>query len=145
MPSIQRTIHIRAKPDAVFDLISRVEDFSRYTQVIKQIERIEGNTYRWRISVAGFELDWDAAVTELRRPSRLTWESIRGIENCGSFDLKPDADGTEIRFTMAYRLPNVILEKIVDTIAAPIMQRVASEILEQVRSRLEPPRSSSGQ
>lgn len=138
MPAIERTLFIRAHPEAVFDLIARVEDFSRYSRIIREVRGIGPDTYHWIIRVAGIEFDWDSVVTEARRPHRFTWRSVRGIENGGTFDLKPARGGTEVCFTMEYRLASPILERIIDNIAAPIMRRVATEILEQVRRRLEP-------
>jgi uncharacterized membrane protein len=137
MPAIERTLLIQADPAAVFDLISRVEDFSRYSRVIKKVTAIGPNRYRWVIGVAGLELSWDSEVTETRRPRRFAWRAIRGVENYGAFHLKPADGGTEICFTMEYRLANPILEKIVQAVAIPLMQKVAAEILEQVRRRLE--------
>lgn len=139
MPTIERTISIRAAPEAVFDLISRVEDFPRYSRAIRAVRALGHGAYRWTTSVAGFELEWDSVVTgETQRPRHFAWRSIRGVENGGCFDLRPVASGTEVRFTMSYRLASPLLERIVDAIAAPLMQRVAGELLEQVRRRLEP-------
>lgn len=139
MPAVERTVVIGAVPEAVFDLLSRVEDFPRYSRVIRTVRALGRDTYRWTIRVAGFELEWDAVVTEETRcPRHFAWRSIRGVENGGCFDLRPVAGGTEVRLTMSYRLANPLLERVVDTIAAPLMQRVADELLEQVRRRLEP-------
>lgn len=139
MPTIERTTSIRAAPEAVFDLISRVEDFPQYSRVIRAVRTLGRDTWRWTIRVAGFELEWDAVVTEeTRRPRHFAWRSIRGVENGGCFDLWPVAGGTEVRFAMSYRLSSPLLERLVDAIAAPLMQRVAGELLEQVRRRLEP-------
>lgn len=137
MPSIERILTVRAEPAAVFDLISRVEDFARYSRTIRQVQAIGPNAYRWVIQLAGLTLEWESAVTEAERPRRFAWRSTRGLENGGCFDLKPAAAGTEVRFTMSYRLASPVLERIVDAIAAPLMQHVAAEILEQVRGRLE--------
>ena len=138
MPAIERTISIRAAPEAVFGLISRVENFPLYSPTILEVRTIGRDTYRWTIGVAGFDLEWDSVVTgETRRPRHFAWRSIRGVENGGCFDLRPVAGGTEVRFTMSYRLASPLLERIVDAIAAPLMQRVAGELLEQVRRRLE--------
>ena len=142
MPVIEHTIFIRAAPEAVFDLISRVENFSQYSPAIREVRTIGRDTYRWVVSVAGFALDWDSVVTEKMRPARFAWRSVRGVENGGLFRLAPANGGTEVRFTMEYRLANPILERIVNTIAAPLMQRVAGELLEQVRRRLEPAHSN---
>ncbi len=142
MPAVERTLFIRAAPEAVFDLIARVEDFSQYSPAIREVRALGRDTYRWVVSVAGFALDWDSVVTEKTRPARFAWHSVRGVENGGLFRLAPADGGTEVRFTMEYRLANPILERIVNTIAAPLMQRVAGELLEQVRRRLEPAHSN---
>ncbi len=139
MPTIEHTISIRAAPEAVFDLISHVEDFPRYSRIIHAVRSLGHDTWRWTIRVAGFELEWDAVVTgATQRPRHFAWHSIRGVENSGSFDLQPATGGTEVRLAMSYRLANPLLERLVDTVAAPLMQRVAAELLEQVRRRLEP-------
>ncbi len=138
MPTIERTAPIRAAPEAVFDLISRVEDFPQYCRVIRAVRALGHDAWRWTIRVAGFELEWDAVVTEeTRRPWHFAWRSIRGVENSGSFDLRPVAGGTEVRLAMSYRLSSPLLERLVDAVAAPLMQRVAGELLEHVRRRLE--------
>lgn len=144
MPAVERTILVRAAPEAVFDLVSRVEDFSRYSRTIRAVRAIGPDTYHWTIGVAGFELEWDAAVTRKERPRYFAWRSTRGVENGGHFRLAPADGGTEVRFTMVYRLPNPVLERIVDAVAAPLMQRVAGEVLEQVRRRLEAARAERG-
>ncbi len=138
MPAIERTITVRAAPEAVFDLISRIEDFPRYSGTIHAVRALGRDTWRWTVRLAGFTFEWDSQVTaDTRRPRHFAWRSIRGTENGGCFDLRPVAGGTEVRFTMSYRLANPWLERIVDTIAAPLMQRVAGELLGHVRGRLE--------
>ncbi|MEK7816217.1 MAG: SRPBCC family protein [Pseudomonadota bacterium] len=139
MPAVERTLFIRAAPEAVFDLIARVEHFPQYSPAIREVRALGRDTYRWVVSVAGFALDWDSVVTEKTRPARFAWRSVRGIENGGLFRLAPADGGTEVRFTMEYRLTNPLLERIIDAIAAPLMERVAGEILEQVRRRTENP------
>lgn len=139
MPTIEHSVTIRATPEAVFDLISRVEDFPRYTRAIRAVRALGGDAWRWTVGVAGFELEWDSVVSgPTQRPRHFAWRSVRGVENGGCFDLRPVAGGTEVRFTMSYRLANPLLERLVDAVAAPLMQRVAGELLEQVRRRLEP-------
>ncbi len=138
MPAIERTVEIKANPHAVFALISRVEDFSQYTRVIKEVRAIGPSTYRWVIGVAGIELDWDSRVTESQPPHRFAWSAIRGVDNRGTFELTPVAGGTEVRLTMEYRLANPLLDKLVAAVALPLLHKVAAEILDQVRRRLGP-------
>lgn len=137
MPVIHHTAFIGAEPGAVFDLISRVEDFSRYSDVIRSVQCIAPDTYRWTVNIAGVPLTWDAVVTDKQRPRRFAWSTVRGVENGGVFVLAPADGGTEVRFTMRYRFANPLLEGLMGAIAAPLMRRVAVELLERIRARLE--------
>ncbi len=137
MAEVRRTILIRATPAAVFDLISRIEDFGRYTPVIKEIKAIGPDTYHWVVGLAGVELSWDAKVTEARPPCRLAWRSVSGLDNAGYFLLTPNGAGTRLQFIMEYRLTDSLLETIIEDLAAPIMAKIGDGILEQVRRRLE--------
>lgn len=137
MPSIRETVEIKADPEAVFDLIARVEDFSRYTAVIRDIRALGHDTYRWRVKVAGVPLEWDVEVTERRRPRRFAWRSIRGVANSGSYELEPVPGGTRASFAMEYRLPNPLLELLIAPLANPLIRTVSVEILAAVKARLE--------
>lgn len=138
LPSIEKIIDIKAEPQAVFDLIARVEDFDRYSSVIKEVRRIGPNTYHWRVGVLGLLLEWDGVVTERIPPHRLAWRSLRGVENSGVYTLTPSAMGTTVHLCLRYRVPNPILS----TAVAPLMQRVSDEMLTAMKQRLE---SESGQ
>ena len=137
MPTIQETVEIKADPEAVFDLIARVEDFSLYTDIIKEIKAIAPETYRWVVRVAGVTLDWDVALIECERPRHFAWRSIRGITNSGSYHLAPSPVGTVVSFMMEYRLPNRLLEKALAPLIDPLIRKVGSEILFAVKGRLE--------
>ncbi len=137
MPAIERTIRIKAGPGAVFDVISRVEDYPRYSAAIRRISRIGPNTYRWVVGIAGLELGWEAEIAGSRRPEHFAWRTRRGLDNSGAFDLRPVDGGTEVRFAMEYRLPNPLLDRIAHALAAPLLDRIGADLLEQVRRRLE--------
>jgi carbon monoxide dehydrogenase subunit G len=57
MPVVQHTVEIKADPEAVFDLIGDVENFTRFTSAIDSIEPIEGDAYHWVVHVAGMVLE----------------------------------------------------------------------------------------
>lgn len=137
MPSIRETVEIKASPEAVFDLIVRIEDFSLYTNIIREIKAIAADTYHWRVRVGGISFDWDAVVTERVRPNNFAWRSIRGVVNSGSYHLAPSPVGTVVSFMMEYRLPNRLLETVLAPLVDPLIRKVSSEILAAVKERLE--------
>ncbi len=155
MPAVERTLRIKANPGAVFDVISRVEDYPRYSAAIRRISVIGPHAYRWVVGIAGIELRWEAEIAESRRPEHFSWRTLRGesatrpslacgprlgpigVDNSGAFDLRPVDGGTEVRFVMEYRLPNPVLDRVAHALAAPLLDRIGTDLLEQVRRRIE--------
>lgn len=137
MPLFEHTVEIKADPEAVFDLVSCVEEFCHFTDMIKEIRATGPDTYHWRVRAMGVSLEWDAVVTECARPSRFAWKSVRGVENGGSYVIEPSANGTRVSLRLEYRLPNRLLEKAVARIADPLIRKVEAQVLEQVKLRLE--------
>ena len=137
MPIIKKVVDIKASPENVFDLIARPEDFPRYSSLIKKVTAIGHSAYHWIVDIYNIEFEWDAKVVELIKPERFAWQSIRGIQNSGSYTLKPIKNGTRITFSMEYLLPNIILEELAQVITEGYMERMASEILENVKKELE--------
>ena len=137
MPIIAEMVDIKAAPEKVFDLIARPEDFPKYSRLVKKVTATGSAIYHWIINIYGIELEWDAKVVEMVRPKRFAWKSIKGIQNSGSYRLKPIEGGTRVAFSMEYHLPNVILEKLAEIFAEGFMQEMASEILENVKKELE--------
>src|SRR3990172_10486373 len=137
MTTIRYSVEIKATPAAVFDLISRVEDFWQYTSFITSITPIGPDMYRWVVKVAGITLDWDMLVTECASAQYFAWRSIRGIENSGHYVLAPTPHGTQVSLTLNYRLQNRVLEGIISPLASHLTRRIAAEVLSSVKQRLE--------
>lgn len=137
MPVIKKTVDIKASPEKVFDLIARPEDFSKYSSIVKKVTAIGHSAYHWIVDIYGVEFEWDAKVVELIKPERFAWQSITGIQNSGSYTLEPIANGTRVTFFMEYLLPNAIMEELAQVITEGYMERMASEILENVKKELE--------
>lgn len=112
MPIVHETVEINADPDTVFDLIMRIEEFPLYTDALEEVRAIGPDTYHWTARAHGIRLDWDSVVTECERPKRLAWRSIRGVVNSGGYTLTPSHGGTRVSFSLEYRFPSRLLEKL---------------------------------
>jgi len=137
MPIIQHTVEIKADPEAVFDLISKVENFCRFTSAIDTIKPIDGDAYHWVVRVVGMVLEWDTVVTEHSRPRYFAWRSISGVSNEGSYTLTPTTSGTLVTLRMKYRLANPLVERAIGFVATRLIKRVASEVLINVKNQIE--------
>ncbi|MFQ5582512.1 MAG: type II toxin-antitoxin system RatA family toxin [Mariprofundaceae bacterium] len=137
MPIIQETFEIKFSPETVFDLIDEVEKTSNYSEILKGVQEIGPDVYRYSISVAGIPLVWDAKVTERTRPKRISWVSLRGISLEGSFTLKPTDTGTKVFFAMEYNIRNRLLAMVLNPFISPLAKKVASETIRNIKKGLD--------
>jgi uncharacterized membrane protein len=144
MPLLQQTVEIRAAPEAVFDLIAQVEGLSDLTEVIKEVRATGPDTYHWKVKAAGVSLEWDGRITERERPHRLSWRSISGIANGGTYLLQPSERGTLVSLSLEYHLHNRVMERIIARVADPLVRRVGAQVLSNVKARLENSPSGRG-
>ncbi|MGB8278063.1 MAG: SRPBCC family protein [Methylovirgula sp.] len=137
MPAIFETATIKADIETVFDLISRIEDFPLYVRALKEVRKVDHKTYRWSAQARGFSLTWDSVITEYKRPTRLAWRSIRGLDNSGAYTLVSSAAGTTISLRIQYSFPSRVLETLISPLVNPITRALAAEALARVKARLE--------
>ncbi len=133
MAQVRQKVFIDAPPGRVFDVIAQVEDFSRYSKLIKDIKEVRPGIYRWRVEVLGMKFAWEAEVTESKRPVRFAWRSIKGLYNTGSYELEPSDGGTSVTFTMEFRLGARALERF----TSPLLERLGSMIMDEVLTNIK--------
>ncbi len=139
MPSIRETVDIRAEPEAVFDLIARIEDFPLYADFIREVRVTGDKTSHWTAQILGLSLEWDAVVTECHRPRQFAWQSVSGAASRGSYTLERVSSGTRVSFSMEYRFPKPFIERALGPFAGPFAHRKATRVLAKVKQRLEGP------
>lgn len=138
MATIEHSEIVRASPERVFDLLRRVEDFADYSDLIRSIDRLGENRYRYRWHVRAVGMDWafDVEVTDIDPPTVLAWESLEGVKNQGRYQLRAVPEGTEVSLTLSYDIRNRLMEKAVNKAAKPLVGKVSRQILERVEARL---------
>ncbi|MDT8318313.1 MAG: SRPBCC family protein [bacterium] len=137
MAIISRSVEIMADADRVYDLISKVEEFSLYSDLIDSIKETTPKTYHWKARLGAIPVEWDAVVIEERRPRRFAWRSIKGFENSGSYTLTPSGSGTTVCFEMEFHLPVSILEQAISLLSDRYMNKLSEDILGEIKKRIE--------
>ena len=131
-------IEINGPREKVFDLIADVEGFSRYSSLVKSIEKLPSGRYLWTIKVFGTTLTWEAEVVESVRPSRFAWRSVKGVKNSGSYTLKQAGNGTLVEFEVSYILAkNPLLRALVSPMESLMAARVYKEFLSKMKETAE--------
>ena len=136
MATIEHSEIVNAPPEKVFELLRRVEDFAEYSDLIRSIDVMGENRYRWHVRVVGMDWAFDVMVTDIEPPHVLAWESLDGVKNQGRYRLREVPEGTEVALTLSYEIRNRLMEKAVNKAAKPLVGKVSRQILDRVEARL---------
>ncbi|HJW27455.1 MAG TPA: SRPBCC family protein [Rhodocyclaceae bacterium] len=106
--TVQKTITIAAPRDMVFDLWSSYDNFPHFMSFVEEVHRIDDSRSHWKVKgPAGTHFEWDAAITEHRRPERLAWRSEPGaaLQHGGSVRFEEVEGGTRVTVCLSYNPP----------------------------------------
>jgi uncharacterized membrane protein len=142
LPVIEHEVEIQAAPEAVFALISRVEDFALYSDSVEAVTPLGEDRYRWQVRAAGLSLSFEVEVIECTPHERLAWRSVTGVHNRGTYQLTSVEGGTRITLTLEYSLKSRLMEKAVNKAARPMVHRLSEEIIRRVEARLKSEREA---
>ncbi|GAB3428303.1 SRPBCC family protein [Massilia solisilvae] len=105
---LEKTLHIDASPEEVYDLWADYENFPRFMSHVVDVRDLGRGRSHWVVrGPAGSEFEWDAKLTEHSRPHRLAWRTERGAEipQSGSVQFEPSRGGTRVTVRMSYTPP----------------------------------------
>lgn len=106
--SMDKSIYIDASPETVFDIWSQYEHFPRFMSHVQEVRDLGDGRSHWVVSgPGGTRLEWNALLTETRRPELLAWRSDpdASVQNEGTIHFEPEGDGTRVNVRMAYHPP----------------------------------------
>ncbi|MEE9613940.1 MAG: SRPBCC family protein [Thermodesulfobacteriota bacterium] len=137
MPSVKIDIDIKAAAEDVFDLITKVEEFGRYSGLIREVRKLSPGVYRWEVEFLGVAARWEAEVSASERPRYFAWRSVSGLYNTGSYTLETGDGETHVTFEMEYRLSGTLMELLTAPVLSHVITRVHKEVLGNVKKELE--------
>jgi uncharacterized membrane protein len=89
MSTIQQSIEVNAPVSAVFDRLSRFEDYPQFMTAVERVQQIDDSHLHWSARTAQRSVEWDAEITE-RDPGRcIAWHNTSGPPNAGRVELRP--------------------------------------------------------
>jgi uncharacterized membrane protein len=104
----EKTIHIDAAPDEVYDLWANYENFPRFMSHVVEVRDLGRRRSHWVVKgPGGAEFSWNSVLTEQSRPHRLAWRSEAGAEipQSGSIQFERHRGGTLVTVRMSYTPP----------------------------------------
>jgi uncharacterized membrane protein len=108
--SIEKTIHINAPVDRVFDFWTNRDNLPRYITNVRRVNAAHVNGhYHWRIAAQGHvPIEFDVAVTRLEPNRIVAWKTLEGssVAHAGVIQFESASDGgTYVHIQFFYNSP----------------------------------------
>ena len=105
---IQKTIHIAAPRERVFDCWANFTNFPRFMSRVEEVHPLDENRSHWIVKgPAGSRVEWNSEITERVRPEVLAWRSEPGaaVQHAGVVQFEAVDGGTQVSVQMSYNPP----------------------------------------
>jgi uncharacterized membrane protein len=146
---IQKTIHVAAPVESVWDLWSNFENFPRFMSHLREVRKTGERRSHWTaVGPAGIPVEWDAEITEWEPREAIGWKSVEGsaIGNEGRVRFRPGSDGgTDIDIQLSYNPPAGAIGHGVASLLGSNLRQALEEDLLRLKSLLEEGKTSTGE
>ncbi len=117
--NIEKSIHIAAPREKVFDLWSNYENFPHFMSLVEEVRRIDETRSHWVVKgPAGTRVKWVSVITERIRPEVLAWRSELDspVPHVGIVRFDEANGGTRVLVRMSYDPPGGALGHTIATL-----------------------------
>jgi uncharacterized membrane protein len=106
---IDKTIHINAAVEQVFQFLADYENFPLFMRNVRSVQVHADGRSHWIVAgPLGATVEWDAITTRIDPNACIEWSSIEGsaVEHAGEIRVDPSDDGTtRLHVRMSYNPP----------------------------------------
>jgi uncharacterized membrane protein len=105
---IQKTLHINAPVEQVYEFWSNYENFPLFMSHIREVEDLGEGRSHWSVSgPGGVPIEWTATVTQQTPNEVIAWRSDPGsmLENAGIIRFVATGSGTRVDLRFCYHPP----------------------------------------
>jgi fatty-acyl-CoA synthase len=141
---VEETITIDAPPEAVWDVIT---DPECYTRTLVGITRFDvegpkqrglGARYSMRMHVGSAEVGGLVEVVEFDSPRDMAWTSVMGLDHRVRWRLREQEDGTtKVTFRLSYQSPGTLLGTVADYVSSPMVGGNLRDSLVRLKAEIE--------
>jgi uncharacterized membrane protein len=135
MPTIERSVEIRAPASIAYDVWTQFELFPHFMEGVEEVRQLDDRHLHWRANVGGKIEEWDAEITEQIPDKRIAWRSQGGSTNAGVVTFHRLSDDTSrVMLQLDYQ-PETLGEKVGDVLG--VMTRRVDGDLERFKEFVE--------
>lgn len=144
--AVEKSIHIDAPPEVVYDLWSACGNFPRFMSHVREVTELGGGRTHWVVrGPAGAEFEWNAQTTRAERPQMIAWrtEPDASVQHTGSVHFEPHRGGTRVHVKMSYSAAGALGHAVARMLGSD-PRRQMDEDLARMKSFIEGSLSPSG-
>ena len=83
MANIEQSVEVDVPVRTAYNQWTQFEEFPKFMEGVESVRQLDDKRLRWRATVAGKTMEWDAEITEQRPDERIAWTSRGGAHNAG--------------------------------------------------------------
>ncbi len=103
MAKMENSIEVNQPVRTVYNQWTQFEEFPRFMAGIEEVRQLDDTRTRWRASIAGRTVEWDAVITDQVPDQQVAWRSTSGVEHSGVVQFTPiGPDRTRVTTTIDY-------------------------------------------
>ncbi|MBS3801110.1 MAG: SRPBCC family protein [Thioalkalivibrio sp.] len=136
MAVIRHEMEKDAAPEAVFELVARVEAFAACSEAVESITRVGSDRYRSRVRVAGVPLGFDVEVLVAVPPRLLGWPTLAGLSREGCYRPTPSARGTHLQLAVRCGGENPLTDSLLGLASHPLLDALGAGVVRNAWPRL---------
>jgi len=148
---LQKTMHINAPVDTVYNFWSSLENFPRFMTHVREVRptSVEGQSHWTVAGPGGMPVEFDAVITRDVPNELIAWKSIEGarVAHAGIVRFEPDeADGTRVHIRFSYNPPAGALGHAVAALLGTDAKSMMDDDLARMKTLIEtgnPPRDAA--
>jgi uncharacterized membrane protein len=88
MATIRQSIDIQIPAPALYNQLTRFEEYPRFIQDLQTVEQLDNTRLHWTAGAAGREVEWESVITSRIPERRIAWENSIVPSTSGAFDLQ---------------------------------------------------------
>jgi uncharacterized membrane protein len=139
MPTIRKSIAIRAPVDRVFDYVGDPRNLVEIWPSLVAVRNVErhpaGDSFDWEYQMLGLWIHGHAEPVERVQNTRLVTHSVTGIPGMFRWTYGCRGDETEVTLEVDYELP--VLGRFAQGIIGQVNEREAHILLANLKRRME--------
>jgi uncharacterized membrane protein len=81
MATIQQSIEVNVPVHALYEQLSRFEDYPQFLDNVERVQEIDDSRLHWTTKMANRPVEWDASITKREADRCIAWQDVSGMSS----------------------------------------------------------------